>query len=76
MAVRRIQGMAKIVPDNLFAFPPSMAVIVRGVSICPWMDGSRVTQEQLPRSGSFTYRDGKDCSRQSLCISTIHGGHR
>ena len=25
--------MAKIVPDNLFAFPPSMVVIVRGVSM-------------------------------------------
>ena len=25
--------MARIVPDNCFAFPPSMAVIVRGVSI-------------------------------------------
>ncbi|VAW50265.1 hypothetical protein MNBD_GAMMA06-1476 [hydrothermal vent metagenome] len=29
----------------------------RGVSICPWMGGSRITQERLSRSGSFTYRE-------------------
>jgi len=28
-------------------------VPMRGVSICPWMDGSRTMQEQLSRSGSF-----------------------
>jgi len=26
-------GKAKIVPDNLFAFPPFLAVIVRGMNI-------------------------------------------
>ena len=38
---------AKIVPDNLLAFPPSLVVIVRGVSICPWMDGSRTMHRYM-----------------------------
>jgi hypothetical protein len=38
---------AKIAPDNLFAFPPSLAVIVKGVS----------------RSGSFACKEENNCSR-------------
>ena len=37
---------------NPIAFPPSMEVRCNllGQCICPWMDGSRTTQEQLSRS--------------------------
>ena len=45
--------MAKVVPDNLFAFPPSMAVI--GNTYRKYV--SRAMQEQLPRGKSI--REGR-----------------
>jgi hypothetical protein len=36
-------------------------------STCPWMDGSRAMQEQLPRSGSFA----EDSLLQSSTIQSL-----
>jgi len=51
--------MAKVVPDNLFAFPPVASDIPVSRDTCKSYTsslaviGGRATQEQLPRSGSF-----------------------
>jgi len=39
----------QIFAPAISALPPSV-VVVLGQFICPWMDGSRAMQEQLPRS--------------------------
>ena len=53
--------MARVVPNNPLAFPPSMEVSV----------GGRATQEQLPRSGSFAYMDVGKVREQErkLCLN-------
>ncbi len=67
---------AKIVPDNLFAFPPSMAVMTGGrVTQDDSMDGigrveSGTETEQLPRTPGAT----RGWIRHSFLLIRVKGG--